>query len=815
MKSLSRKHLSQLLATAAAFAALSCSDRSTPTSPRSLVPRGSSKTISDGAHGGNPDVWFLPPMVPSPVGKPGYGNAFDPNVAVAIKIKDVTTNTYVVGAPSAVTVSLTDQLYQANWDTKNPVLSLVDIYRVEVQVNGKTVAYADIDVVSAGQLKNATTGDVIALPDGRTLPIKVRIEQGLVLCANAATCTSTTVPASIATDTKVQTPDGLNWITFPGGGNWNNQGVAVVVTIEDVSSQFGNTPVGCAQGLTNVLTSTHCLQITTTPQITLSRGAVVCMTVPGYLTEWQMVKYSPTEQTQFLRDPPASTCPPNNIQIGSTNQASNPLIRLASRVGNALVRLVTPTLAYAFDLGVGGSIDAGGGFSFFAPGRPAQMQSVAGDNQSGLPGSVLPIAPAVQIVNTHHNSPVGGAIVTCTVTAGGGSLAAQQSGQATENPTGTYTCPSWKLGTVAGTNTIKVTANILDAAETGGSVTFTATSDVCPGSLCITSLTPSSSNVILESADPLTSYSVTIHNGTGTAQTGVFIQGLLDQPGVEHGAGGTVTTCPSAPTGTVPVGDCTMTHIISASNLNGGEGTLVPGPATFVLELLQGIPGTLRDTKTIAVNLLAPPSVTISVSPQTGIVDVGNTLALTATVTAAAGVSTAVSWTSSNTAVATVSAAGVVTGVGVGNVSITARSRANLTQTASVPITVQAAGSGAFIASLGLSKAAFANGTNPSGQFTVTVVNSTGSPMSSVAVQGIIVQGDNQFPSGGTNVTCTPTSGLLPTGSCVFTFPYSTSNTSGPGPFVPGPATFTLQLYSFSDGTVTLDTKSVAVTITP
>ena len=84
---------------------------------------------------------------------------------------------------------------------------------------------------------------------------------------------------------------------------------------------------------------------------------------------------------------------------------------------------MTPTLAYAFDLGVGGSIGAGDGFSFFAPGRPAQMQSYAGDNQLGLPSSTLPIAPAVQIVNTHHNSPVGGAIVTCQVTGGGGSLA--------------------------------------------------------------------------------------------------------------------------------------------------------------------------------------------------------------------------------------------------------------------------------------------------------------------------------------------------------------------------------------------------------
>ena len=682
----SRKNLSRFVGIAAAFAALSCSDRSTPTSPRSLKPDASSKTIFDGAHNGNQDVWFLPPMVPNPVGKPGYGNAFDPGLSVAIKIKDVTTNTYVVGAPSAVTVSLTDQIYQANWDTKNPVLSLTDIYRVEVQVSGKTVAYADIDVVSAGELKNLTTGDAIPLVDGRTLPIKVRIEQGLQPCANPATCTSTTVPATIVTDTKVPTPDGLNWITFPGGGTWNTQGVAAVVTIEDVSSQFGNTAAGCAQGITRVLTSTHCLQITTTPQITLSRGAVVCMTVPGYQNEWQLVKYSPTEQTKFLHDPPASTCPPYNVQIGSASQSSNPIVRLASRLGNAFVRLVTPSIAYAFDLGVGGTIDAGDGFSFFAPGQQAQLQSYVGDNQVGLPGSILPIAPAVKIVNIHHNSPVGGAIVTCQVTAGGGTLAGQPIGQATEAPTGTYTCPSWKLGSVAGTNTVQVTANILDPTATGGSVTFTATGDVCP-SVCISSFTPTSTNVILESADPVVNYTVTLHNGTLSTQSLVIIQGYLIQGSVSRAAGGTAG-CPVNVGGNVSPGDCTMTRVISASNSNGGTGTLVPGAAQFVLELRQGSPSVLLDSRTLNVTLAAPPTVSVSVTPNPGFVAVGGTLTMTGSVSAAPGVSTAVTWSSSNTAVATVSAAGVVTGVSAGTATITARSRANITQSASSTVNV-------------------------------------------------------------------------------------------------------------------------------
>ena len=118
------------------------------------------------------------------------------------------------------------------------------------------------------------------------------------------------------------------------------------------------------------------------------------------------------------------------------------------------------------------------------------------------------------------------------------------SGQATEGPTGTYTCPNWTIGTstVANANTLTVTADILDPSASGGSVVFSATGAAC-ATICITSLTPSSSNVILESGNPITTYTVVMHNGTGAAQTVVFIQGLLDQPGeVERAAGGRLVT---------------------------------------------------------------------------------------------------------------------------------------------------------------------------------------------------------------------------------------------------------------------------------
>ena len=812
MKTGSRKTLSRLLGIAFAFAALSCTDRSTTTGPKVITPGSASRAISDGAHGGNDDIWFLPPMVASPVGQPGYGDPFAPGLPVVIKVVDVSQSNKVLTGVTATTMSLTDEQYQANWDTKNTTDNnpIGDTYRVQVFIGSKLVAFADANLVSSGtQVKNAS-GDVVTLPDGRTLPIKVRIEQGWN-CQNNSTCVTQVVPATIPTGTTVtvKTNDGSDYLILHGDGSgaWNNLNAPVIVTIEDVSGQMSpaNTPQGCAQGLTRMVVDGHCIKITTDPVITLTTSAVVCMTLQSFQTDWKLLKYNVGETTTFLNDPPAGLCPGGSTTIGSASRSSNPILRLASRLGNALRDLVTPRLAYAFDLGVGGTIDPGTGFSFFAAGLPAQMVKDAGDNQTAPAGSVLRIAPQVTILTTHHQiDSVGGAIVTCTVTGGGGSLAAAVApGRATEGPRGTYTCPSWTLGSAAGTNTLKVTANILDTLPASGTATFTATATTC-ATICITSVTPSSTNVILESGDPITTYSVTLHNSTGVAQSGpVVIQGFLIQGTAQYAAGGTDVLCPSNPIGTLPVGDCTMSNVISASNLNAGSGgTLTAGAAGFLLQLKQGIPGTVVDTLTTPVTLLAARPVSLSVAPTVGVVDIGSTLPITATVTADPGVSTAVDWSSSDNSVATVNASGVVTGVAAGSVTIKARSSANLTVSATTAITVQAAGTGTFIGAFGIDNASPVLPSNPSGHWVATVAN----PSGSLTLQGLWIQGNNSWPAGGTSVTCPAT------GPCVVSFPYSTQNLSGIGPLTTGPAT--LQLTLTDDATSrALDSKSIAVTL--
>lgn len=100
--------------------------------------------------------------------------------------------------------------------------------------------------------------------------------------------------------------------------------------------------------------------------------------------------------------------------------------------------------------------------------------------------------------------------------------------------------------------------------------------------------------------------------------------------------------------------------------------------------------------------------------------------------------------------------------------------------------------------------------------YTVTVYNPTNANLSTVLVQGDMIQGSTDRAAGGTNVVCNGgPSGVLPPGFCTFQFIAVASNSdAGTGTLVPGAATFQLTLLVF-DGTTdtTYDVKNVAVTL--
>ena len=153
------------------------------------------RAISDGMHVDpdappgtqNPHFFFLPPMVEPPI----YSGVFDGSLTPEVKIVQLTESGEFVDPPLVVftmdagrgseTVRVGEDHYIVNWHTKEFTLVDATTYRIQVLVADNLLGYADVDVVNSGQdLKNVDTDEYVALKDGRTLPIKFRIEEGAV-----------------------------------------------------------------------------------------------------------------------------------------------------------------------------------------------------------------------------------------------------------------------------------------------------------------------------------------------------------------------------------------------------------------------------------------------------------------------------------------------------------------------------------------------------------------------------------------------------------------------------------------------------------
>jgi hypothetical protein len=104
---------------------------------------------------------------------------------------------------------------------------------------------------------------------------------------------------------------------------------------------------------------------------------------------------------------------------------------------------------------------------------------------------------------------------------------------------------------------------------------------------------------------PDATYVAEVHNPTGVDEPGITVQGEIVQGHAARGAGGFGVQCPG-PDDTLPPGTCSMTLTVVASNAAGGTGTLVAGPAHFVLTLLRfdGVITTVLDRKAVGVLLV-------------------------------------------------------------------------------------------------------------------------------------------------------------------------------------------------------------------
>src|SRR6266516_4330097 len=184
-----------MVATAAvSLVLISCAERAND--PTAVRPGAPSFEIRDGAHNsGNPHFYFLPPIVASPNATGGFDATQAPSVTVCLLAGSdcgpvVAQFSMTAGTGSAVVrLDATNQLYVVNWQTDQCVtgpctLLSGNVYRVRVLVAGTELGHADVQVVASQQeAKNVNTGEFFPLVDGRTVPVKFRVEQGAVFFA--------------------------------------------------------------------------------------------------------------------------------------------------------------------------------------------------------------------------------------------------------------------------------------------------------------------------------------------------------------------------------------------------------------------------------------------------------------------------------------------------------------------------------------------------------------------------------------------------------------------------------------------------------
>lgn len=147
--------------------------------------------LQDGAHGvnGNPHFFFLRPLLQPPTAFPG---TFDPTQSPTVEICEWSgtacagsaTASFGMspgGGSDAVRVEPGSEQYLVDWHTSEDALDVTKTYRIRVLVGTHELGHVDVDLVDKGsQLKNVNTGEYIGLVNGRTLPIKFRIERGAV-----------------------------------------------------------------------------------------------------------------------------------------------------------------------------------------------------------------------------------------------------------------------------------------------------------------------------------------------------------------------------------------------------------------------------------------------------------------------------------------------------------------------------------------------------------------------------------------------------------------------------------------------------------
>ncbi len=403
-----------------------CADVRQPTSPLRPSGLGPSMAIEDGAHGGdNSKFFFLPPMVRKPSITAEFHPGLRPRVEICELNQDRTQCSFFTGFTAAqVRFSLADKHYYVNWDTKAPDVLPDHSYRITVLLGNSPMGFADVHAVANGsQLKSVDTEEDIGLVDGRTLPIKFFLGHGVTCHDNPNGCAEYTVTA--AEGGTFQSLDQRSGTDIPPN-------VASVeeftLTIEKLALP-PNDDATChtarpQAGLSLVKEFDDCYEYTTSPAVTFKRTTnraervvvALCATLPesdprnDYLQIFR--SHPPEEPPEPLEDAEAGVDFPFDlincegpVSFAAPPPGSGLLAQLrygARRLAAGLADIVTPKPAYAIDLGEGGFLGLGGGFSFFRWGIEGHLHAQSPLERRVTAGNTAEFSALVEGHKHHH-----------------------------------------------------------------------------------------------------------------------------------------------------------------------------------------------------------------------------------------------------------------------------------------------------------------------------------------------------------------------------------------------------------------------------
>lgn len=426
----------------AAATLLACQD-----APVALpVGAGPDFAISDGANGGNPFVFFLPPLVPQPSFSGVLAEDAAPSVVICTLVSGACGTVVTTFGPDVVT--LTGDHFEVQWRTgeSNGITPPQD-YRIELRVQDLVLGFRDVDPKATPQEvpRNPETFDLYPFRNGSIIPIKFRLERGFLCAAlqfddENGECNEGNLQDGLI----VQVPE---------------TGTGVSVPPQDLDLNVAIVVEPCPNGAdlpVDLPTFGGCFEVRTSPAIPQALDPLAAVFVceePGGLDQRQegLVRLHKSEALDgsapvFALPNAPGLCP---TEVARAPAGGNLFARAARAVGSRLAQLVAPRPLHAalLDRGMAGLT---GGFSFFQFALPAKMEVHAGDGQSAPAGQAVPIRPDV-FVSDIDGFPVAGATVHFEVVDGGGTVTPLA---VVTGATGSARVNAWVLG-VPGTNRLR------------------------------------------------------------------------------------------------------------------------------------------------------------------------------------------------------------------------------------------------------------------------------------------------------------------------------------------------------------------------